>query len=166
MSMSDLSNRPFAGSGNGQPSTPAPSLGDAARSRAENLKDKVGDAFDRGKSGIADSASAARDSLAEDMTRLRADLAKMQETVARFATEAGSEAATTARRVGQVVASEVGSAASGIAEAGAQMASSAKEQVKTFASEFEAMARRNPLGTMAGTLVAGIVIGLMSRSRS
>jgi hypothetical protein len=46
------------------------------------------------------------------------------------------------------------------------MASTAKEQVKTFASELEAMARKNPLGTIAGTLVAGIVIGMMSRGRS
>jgi ElaB/YqjD/DUF883 family membrane-anchored ribosome-binding protein len=164
--MSDISNRPFAGTGNGQPSSPAATLGETARSHAESLKDKVGDAVDRGKSGIADSALAARDGLAEDMARLRADFAKMQETVARFAAEAGGEAASTARSVGQAVASEVGSAASGIAEAGAQMASTAKEQVKTFASELEAMARKNPLGTIAGTLVAGIVIGMMSRGRS
>ena len=94
------------------------------------------------------------------------EASELQETVAKFAAEAGGEAASTARSVGQAVASEVGSAASGIAEAGAQMASTAKEQVKTFASELEAMARKNPLGTIAGTLVAGIVIGMMSRGRS
>jgi hypothetical protein len=46
------------------------------------------------------------------------------------------------------------------------LASSAKDQVKTVASELEAMARRNPLGALAGTLVVGLIIGMMSRGRS
>jgi ElaB/YqjD/DUF883 family membrane-anchored ribosome-binding protein len=46
------------------------------------------------------------------------------------------------------------------------LANSAKEQAKTFASELEGMARRNPLGTIAGALIVGVVIGLMSRGRS
>jgi ElaB/YqjD/DUF883 family membrane-anchored ribosome-binding protein len=46
------------------------------------------------------------------------------------------------------------------------LATSAKEHAKTFASELEGMAKRNPLGTIAGALVVGVVIGLMSRGRS
>jgi ElaB/YqjD/DUF883 family membrane-anchored ribosome-binding protein len=156
----------------GQPSSNATSkasvqsLGQTARNTAEALKDGVGDALDRGKVGIADSAYAAGDSLAEDMTRLRADMAGMQETLTKFVSEVGGETAKTMSNVGHAVASQVGSAASSLADAGADMASSAKDQVKTFASELETMARRNPLGTLAGTLVVGLIIGMMARGRS
>jgi ElaB/YqjD/DUF883 family membrane-anchored ribosome-binding protein len=42
----------------------------------------------------------------------------------------------------------------------------ATQQVKTFAWELEAMAKRNPLGTIAGAVVVGIVIGLLTRGRT
>ena len=57
------------------------------------------------------------------------------------------------------------SAASGVADMSSDLATSAKEHAKTFASELEGMAKRNPLGTLAGALVVGVVIGLMSRGR-
>jgi hypothetical protein len=43
------------------------------------------------------------------------------------------------------------------------MASAASEQAKTFASELERMGRANPLGTIAGALLVGMVIGLIGR---
>jgi hypothetical protein len=43
--------------------------------------------------------------------------------------------------------------------------SNATEQAKTLASDLEGMARRNPLGTSAGAVLVGVVIGLMSRGR-
>jgi ElaB/YqjD/DUF883 family membrane-anchored ribosome-binding protein len=52
-----------------------------------------------------------------------------------------------------------------LADKSSELATSAKAQVKTFASELEAMARRNPLGTIAGALLVGVVIGMMSRGR-
>jgi len=73
--------------------------------------------------------------------------------------------AKTARGVRQTVASQVGSATSGVTDAGSELASAAKEHAKTFASEFESMARRNPLGTIAGALLVGVIIGMMSRGR-
>jgi hypothetical protein len=60
----------------------------------------------------------------------------------------------------------VGDAAGGVAEAGSELASSAREHAKTLASELEGMARRNPLGTIAGALVLGVIIGMMTRGRS
>jgi hypothetical protein len=146
--------------------SPSPSFGQTARNTAEALKESVGGALDRGRAGIADKAFAASDNLAEDMTRLRGDVARIQKALAKFASELSGETASTVSNVGQAVANEVGSAASGLADAGADMASSAKDQVKTFASKVEAMARRNPVGTLAGTLVVGLIIGVMSRGRS
>jgi ElaB/YqjD/DUF883 family membrane-anchored ribosome-binding protein len=46
------------------------------------------------------------------------------------------------------------------------MAEIATQQVKTFASELETMAKRNPLGTIAGAVVIGVLIGLLARGRT
>ena len=50
-----------------------------------------------------------------------------------------------------------------LAERGSAMASTATDQAKTFASEFESMARRNPIGAMAGAVMVGILIGMLGR---
>jgi ElaB/YqjD/DUF883 family membrane-anchored ribosome-binding protein len=135
------------------------------RSQSEELKEKVGDALDKGRAGISDSALSARDSLRDDMAQLRTDLAGIKDTIARFVNESSGEAASTAKKVGEAVATQVGAAASTVAEAGSEMASSAKEQVKTFASELERFARRQPLGALAGALFVGVVVGFMTRGR-
>ena len=106
-----------------------------------------------------------RDGLGETVSQLSRDLASLKNTVTLLASQAGGGAAKAVRDIGQSVASQVGDAASGAADSSADLAATAKEHVKTFASELEGMARRNPLGTIAGTLLVGIVIGMMSRGR-
>jgi CHASE3 domain sensor protein len=59
---------------------------------------------------------------------------------------------------GKAMASDAGAAASDMAEV-------ATQQIKTFASELEGMARRNPLGTVAGAVIVGVLIGMMARGR-
>ncbi|MET0671309.1 MAG: hypothetical protein ABWY66_15040 [Xanthobacteraceae bacterium] len=132
----------------------------------EAIKEKVGDALDRGKSSLADSAYAAGDSLGDDVAKLRSDMAAIQKTLSKFASEAGNEAVKTAQNVGSAVASQVGDVASQVGSAASEYASQASQQVKTFASEMETMARKNPLGTIGVTLLVGVVIGMMSRGRS
>jgi ElaB/YqjD/DUF883 family membrane-anchored ribosome-binding protein len=110
-------------------------------------------------------ADASRDNLAEDVSSLRQDMAKMHDILSRFTSEAGGQAARTARNVGQTVASQVGSTASGVASTGADMAASATQQFKTFTNELEEIARKNPLGALAGALAIGVVIGLIARGR-
>jgi ElaB/YqjD/DUF883 family membrane-anchored ribosome-binding protein len=96
---------------------------------------------------------------------LRGDVSTLKDTVARLASQVGGEAAKTVRSVSQNLAAQVGSAAGGVAGAGSDLASSATAQAKTFASELEGMARRNPLGTIAGALLVGVIVGMMSRGR-
>jgi hypothetical protein len=43
-----------------------------------------------------------------------------------------------------------------LADRGTQLVSSAGDQAKTFASELETMARRNPLGSLAGAVAIGV----------
>jgi ElaB/YqjD/DUF883 family membrane-anchored ribosome-binding protein len=110
-------------------------------------------------------AEAMRDRLAEDVSSLRAEMTKLQDVLSKFVSEAGSQAARTARSVGQVVASHVGATGTGLASTGADIASSATEQLKTFTAELEGIARKNPLGALAGALGVGIAIGLILRGR-
>jgi ElaB/YqjD/DUF883 family membrane-anchored ribosome-binding protein len=60
---------------------------------------------------------------------------------------------------GQATLAQAGDAISKMAETTAQ-------QVTTFASELQATAKRNPLGTMAGAVVIGVLIGLLARGRA
>lgn len=102
----------------------------------------------------------------EDLSKLRGDVASLTDTVTRLASQMSDQAVKTVRNVSQMVASQVSGTASGAADTGSELASSAKQHVKTFASELEGMARRNPLGTVAGALLVGVIIGMMSRGRS
>ena len=65
----------------------------------------------------------------------------------------------------ETAASQGNEAASGAADTSSDLAASAKQHAKTFVSELEALARRNPLGTIAGTLMVGVIIGMISRGR-
>jgi ElaB/YqjD/DUF883 family membrane-anchored ribosome-binding protein len=101
----------------------------------------------------------------DGLNELRREFADLKDHFTRFASQAGGEAAKSIRGVRQSVAAQVGEAASGVTDAGADLVSSATEQAKTFAAELEGMARRNPLGTIAGAVLVGVVIGMMSRGR-
>ena len=103
--------------------------------------------------------------LGDAIGQLSRDFGSLTNSFSQLASELGLSGAKTARSVGQTVASQVGSAASGVADTGSDLASSATEHAKTFASELESMARRNPLGTIGGALVVGVVIGMMTRGR-
>ena len=105
------------------------------------------------------------DGLTETMGQLSRDVASLKDTLALLVSQAGGGAAKAFRNVGQTVASQVGSTASGVADAGSDLASTAKERAKTFASELEGMARQNPLATIAGTLLVGVLIGFLTRGR-
>jgi ElaB/YqjD/DUF883 family membrane-anchored ribosome-binding protein len=101
----------------------------------------------------------------DDVSGLRAEISKMHDTLSKFVSEAGGSAARAARNAGEALSSHVGSTASGLAAASAEMASSATGQIKTLATELEGVARKNPLGALAGALTLGIVIGLIIRGR-
>jgi ElaB/YqjD/DUF883 family membrane-anchored ribosome-binding protein len=116
-------------------------------------------------SARSDADDIRRDGFAETLSQLTREVASLKDTFALLASQAGGEAAKRMRNMSEAVASQVGDAASGVADTGSDLAMSAKQHAKTFASELEAMARRNPLGTIAGTLVVGVIIGMMTRGR-
>ena len=116
------------------------------------------DSVARGKDAISAVTAEAMNSAGSDLTALRADLNGLKDTV----TQVSSEAAKSAREVTSSVADQVGGVATDVGK-GAEMTAAASEQAKTVASDLESMARRNPLGAIAGAVLIGVLIGLLGR---
>jgi hypothetical protein len=119
----------------------------SSKRHAESATGRIGDDVQRAKENISDAAASARDDIAADLRRLSADVTSLKDTVAALA---------------KTVTAEVGEAATGI---GGDIASAAKDQANTLLSEFEAVARRNPLGVVIGAFGIGILIGIMKGRR-
>lgn len=118
-------------------------LAGSTKRHAETAADRIGDDVQRAKEHISDAASSARDDISADLHRLIADVASLRDTVAGLA---------------KTVAAEVGEAATDI---GGDIKSAAKDQANTLLSEFDAVARRNPLGVVIGAFGIGMLIGMM-----
>jgi ElaB/YqjD/DUF883 family membrane-anchored ribosome-binding protein len=124
----------------------------------------VGEAVTRGTEAITEAAREGAGNVGADLEALRADLKHLSQTVADLAKHAGGEAARTAKDVSSNLASQVGDMAHDLADKGVHAASAARDQARTAVGELESMARRNPLGALAGALFIGVLIG-MSRRR-
>jgi ElaB/YqjD/DUF883 family membrane-anchored ribosome-binding protein len=144
-------------------------FGGASNSRNSNeaTSTAVSDSIWRGKDAVGAAAKDAMNSAGSDLQSLQADLNGLKETVTKFMSEAADQAAKTAREVSSQVTSRVSDVAGDLADRGSAMgsamASTATEQAKTFASEVESMARRNPIGAIAGAVLVGIMIGVLGR---
>jgi len=123
----------------------------------------VSDSVNRGKDAIAVAATDAANSAGSDLQAIRNDINNLKDTLSRFMSQAGNEAVKSARQVTSNIAGQVGDVASDLANRGSQLASSAGDQAKSFAAELESMARRNPLGVLAGAVAVGVLIGIMGR---
>ena len=127
----------------------------------------VSESLNRGKDAIEAAASEAMPAAAADLQAIRNDLSNLKDTLARFMAQASSEAAKSARDVSSSIAGQlkdaVGDVADDLAGKGTQFVSTAGEQGKTLAAEMEAIARRNPLGALAGALAIGFLIGVWGR---
>ena len=117
----------------------------------------------RGKEGVGAAPADAMDQAASDLKALRNDLNNLTDTVMKFVSQAGNEAAKSAREITSNVTGQVSSVASDMADRGANLASSTTQQAKSFATDLENMARRNPLGAIAGAVMVGVLIGMMGR---
>jgi len=142
--------------------------GEAQSQPGKNPKPaSVGESLNRGKDAIEAAASEAMTAAAADLQAIRNDLSNLKDTLARFMAQASSEAAKSARDVSSSIAGQlkdaVGDVADDLAGKGTQFVSTAGEQGKTLAAEMEAIARRNPLGALAGALAIGFLIGVWGR---
>jgi ElaB/YqjD/DUF883 family membrane-anchored ribosome-binding protein len=122
-------------------------------------RESVASSISRGKEAVSAAVSDAMDAGRADLKALQSDLGNLKETGAKFISRASDEAAKSAGEI----AGQVSTAASDIAEKGANVASVMTDQAKTFFTDLENIARRNPLGTLAGAVVVGVLIGMMGR---
>ena len=89
----------------------------------------------------------------------------VKSTAAHFVSEAGGQAARLAQDLASNVAGRVGGMAGDLADRGADAAATATAQAKTLTVELEALARRNPLGAIAGAVAVGALLGMLRRRR-
>src|ERR1700674_354688 len=132
-------------------------------SPGEHNGGSIANSMSRGKEAVGAAAAEAMESGGIDLKALQDDLNNLKDTVTTFISRTGNEAAKSAREITTNIAGQVGSVASDIADKGANMATVATNQAKVFATELENMARRNPLGAIAGAVIVGVLIGMMGR---
>jgi ElaB/YqjD/DUF883 family membrane-anchored ribosome-binding protein len=123
------------------------------------------DSVARGRDAIGTAANDAMTAAGPDLQALRNDLNSLKDTVTKFISQAGNEAARSAQEVTSTVAAQVGGVASDLTGRGAEFASAATDQAKDLASELETTIRRNPLGALTGAVLLGAIIGLIGRRR-
>jgi ElaB/YqjD/DUF883 family membrane-anchored ribosome-binding protein len=118
----------------------------------------LAESLNRSKQALGGAATDALEAAATDLESLREDLKGLKETLTTFMSEAGNEAAKSTRDVSAALKAEG-------ADMVADVAANVAQRGKGLMSDFEAMARRNPFGTLAGALVIGIVLASWGRWR-
>jgi ElaB/YqjD/DUF883 family membrane-anchored ribosome-binding protein len=103
---------------------------------------------------VGNAANDAVRAASSDVESLRRDLNGLKDTIAAIVSQTGSEAAKSARDM-----------SAAIKEQGASIAFGAAQRGKSLVGDVEDMARRNPLGTLAGALVVGMLIATLGRRR-
>jgi ElaB/YqjD/DUF883 family membrane-anchored ribosome-binding protein len=89
-----------------------------------------------------------------DMAKLQEEVSSLKSSVATLLGEVRAGAAKTLRAAGDVVTHQ-----------SSALAATASDRAQNWAAELESLARRKPLSTIAGALVAGIILGLLRRRR-
>lgn len=110
--------------------------------KAKSVKDEMSEAAER----IGDLA-------AEDFHKLSEEVARLRATVAHLTKSVGAEIGSEAKKLG-------GEAK----KLGAEFAHTVEEEASSLVTEFEKIARKNPIAVVAGALCLGLLIGL-SRGR-
>lgn len=101
--------------------------------------------------------------IAADLAALKADLARLAESVAAIVGDEGAAvAADVKRRVGRATAQAEATAAQ-IAEGGRAAVDETRARIQGLGDDVAGVVERNPLAALAAALGLGIVIGMMSR---
>ena len=121
------------------------------------------EALSRGKEAASAAGAEAASSAASAVQSLRGEIKNIQDMVMRLAAQSGREAVGSARNAAAAAAERVGDVAGDLARSSADAAAAATDRAKSLAGELEGMARRNPMGVIAGAVVIGVLIGVFGR---
>lgn len=80
--------------------------------------------------------------------------------------EGGAGAARTARAIGETIVERVSATGIAAVDSAAAIADSAANTARSMARDLETFARRQPLSALAGALLIGVVLGMVSRRRA
>jgi ElaB/YqjD/DUF883 family membrane-anchored ribosome-binding protein len=138
-------------------------LKDNARGVGSSVGTSISDTAARGREAVSTAADNAVNTAGTDLQALQADFNRLKETVTKFMTQAADGATKSARDISSNVAGRVGDFAGDVAQRGSAIASGATDQAKSLAAELENMARRNPIGALAGAVMIGVLIGMLGR---
>jgi ElaB/YqjD/DUF883 family membrane-anchored ribosome-binding protein len=133
-----------------------------AGSQMKDWRRSSAEALARGKEEASAAGAEAKSASTSAVQSLRTEIKDIQELLTRLAAQSGRGAAD----VATAAAERVGDVAGDLARSGAKAAAAATDRAKSFASELEGIARRNPMGVIAGAVVVGLLIGVFGRSRS
>ena len=109
-----------------------------------------------------------RDEFSRGVDKAKSTAHDTAEAGSRTLKAATDKASGLASRVGDSAAEMADQAmdtASDMVERGSEYARAGSRQVREYASELEDVGRRNPLATLAATLMVGVVIGYVARGR-
>ena len=121
------------------------------------------EALSRGKEAASAAGAEAGSSAASAVQSVRGEIKNIQDMVMRLAAQSGREAVGSARNAAAAAAERVGDVAGDLARSSADAAAAATDRAKSVAGELEGMARRNPMGVIAGAVVIGVLIGVFGR---
>lgn len=112
------------------------------------------------------SAVSAQDSPDESIISLKAELQALKEAIAKLTSKAANNTIGLANDATTKVVDSVSGAASMIAEKSADVATAASRSAQSLSGEVEELTRRNPLPALAGAVIVGMLIGMVSRGRN
>jgi ElaB/YqjD/DUF883 family membrane-anchored ribosome-binding protein len=121
------------------------------------------EALSRGKEAASAAGAEAASSGVSAVQSLRSEIKNIQDMLTRLAVQSGREAVDSARHAAAAAAERVGDVAGDLARSSADAAAAATDRAKSVAGELEGMARRNPMGVIAGAVVIGVLIGVFGR---
>ena len=121
------------------------------------------EALSRGKEAASAAGAEAASSGASAVQSLRSEIKNIQDMVTRLAAQSGREAVDSARHAAAAATERVGDVAGDLARSSADAAAAATDRAKSVTGELEGMARRNPMGVIAGAVVIGVLIGVFGR---
>jgi ElaB/YqjD/DUF883 family membrane-anchored ribosome-binding protein len=122
---------------------------------ASNRTQALDEGVDMSTATAQDGGLVTSETYENDMAKLQEELSALRSTVTTLLGEVRTGAAKTLRAAGDVVTHQ-----------SSALATTASDHAHNWASELESLARRKPLSTIAGALVAGVIIGLLGRRRS
>ena len=133
-----------------------------AGNQSKDWRRSGAEAFVRGKEAASAAGMEAASAGASAVQSLRSEIKNIQDLVTRLAAQSGRDVSN----VAAAAAERMGDVAGDLARSGANAAGAATDRAKSAAGELEGMARRNPMGVIAGAVVIGVLIGVFGRSRS